>query len=126
LTVKRVLAVEDSPTVREVIRRVLGPIGFEVIEADSYEGAMAAMTEGVPDLVIADCSVPGVDWKMFLGAVRGGETTVPVLMLSAGGTGALAATALKSGAADVLYRPFIPDRLVSKAVQLLARASASA
>jgi len=120
LGAKRVLAIEDSPTVREVIRRVLGPIGFEIIEAESCQGASEAMEGGKPDLVIADCNLPGVELSRFLRTVRRGGADVPVLMLSAGGSGAPA------GAADVLYRPFVPDRLISKAIALVAEVSGAA
>lgn len=122
MAAKRVLAIEDSPTLREVIRRVLGPVGFEVIEADSFEGALKAIEDQSPDLVIADCSAAGVELPALLRAARGGNggSGVPVLVLSTGDVSEQAEGVIGSEGTDVLYRPFVPDWLISKARQLVS------
>lgn len=122
MAAKRVLAIEDSPTLREVIRRILGPVGFEVVEADSFEGALKAIEDQSPDLVIADCSAAGVELSALLRAARGGNggSRVPVLVLSTGDTSEQAESVMGSEGTDVLYRPFVPDWLISKARQLVS------
>ncbi|PCC54082.1 DNA-binding response regulator [Brevibacterium aurantiacum] len=117
---RRLLLVEDDPTVAEVARNYLRNAGFLVDEvADGFQ-ALESVAELVPDLVILDRKLPGIDGTEVCRRLRS-FTAVPVLMLTA-----LSATedridGLESGADDYLTKPFSPRELVLRVQSILKR-----
>ncbi|SMX68074.1 DNA-binding response regulator, OmpR family, contains REC and winged-helix (wHTH) domain [Brevibacterium aurantiacum] len=117
---RRLLLVEDDPTVAEVARNYLRKAGFLVDEvADGFQ-ALESVAELVPDLVILDRKLPGIDGTEVCRRLRS-FTAVPVLMLTA-----LSATedridGLESGADDYLTKPFSPRELVLRVQSILKR-----
>lgn len=117
---RRLLLVEDDPTVAEVARNYLRAAGFLVDEvADGFQ-ALETLAEAVPDLVILDRKLPGIDGTEVCRRLRA-FTSVPVLMLTA-----LSATedridGLEAGADDYLTKPFSPKELVLRVQSILRR-----
>lgn len=117
---RRLLLVEDDPTVAEVARNYLRAAGFLVDEVTDGFQALETLAEAVPDLVILDRKLPGIDGTEVCRRLRA-FTSVPVLMLTA-----LSATedridGLEAGADDYLTKPFSPKELVLRVQSILRR-----
>lgn len=117
---RRILLVEDDPTVAEVARNYLRTAGFLVDEVTDGFQAIDSVTAVRPDLVVLDRKLPGIDGTEVCRRLRT-FTDVPVLMLTA-----LSATedridGLESGADDYLTKPFSPRELVLRVRSILKR-----
>ncbi len=105
---KKVLTVDDSKVVRSMVSRHLQPYRCEVIEAqngqEGYEKAKAAQ----PDLVLLDVTMPVMDGKACLAAIRGDDATkgLPVIMLTAESGRELVVEIAKLGVAGYIVKPF--------------------
>ena len=79
----RILVVEDNPKNLKLVRDVLTYAGFEVIEATSGEDGVRLAHEMVPDLILMDLQLPGIDGAEALRQIRTREKQVPVVALTA-------------------------------------------
>src|SRR5437660_990992 len=103
----QILIVDDDPSVRSTLARILALHGHTVVHAaDAAEGVMALGRE-VPELVITDMEMPGGGGFVVLEAGIGAR--VPVVILTGHATVELAVEAMKRGAANFLTKPFTPD-----------------
>jgi DNA-binding NtrC family response regulator len=115
---RRILVVEDGPSEREALARMLRVERFEVITAASAEEALAQTDQSL-DLVISDLRMlqqSGVD---LLRAWRRQHPSMPFILLTAYGAIDAAVEAMKLGASDFLTKPVEPARLLSTIHQLL-------
>ena len=82
---KRILVVEDNEKNMKLFRDVLQAKGYATLEATSGEEAVAHATEQVPDLILMDVQLPGIDGIEALGRIRSDErtTSIPVVALTA-------------------------------------------
>jgi DNA-binding response OmpR family regulator len=117
---RRVLVVEDDPTVREVAVSYLEAAGFIVSTANDGYAAMDAVTTVRPDLIVLDRMLPGIDGAEVCRRIRA-ATTVPIIMLTAMGSTEDRITGLEAGADDYLTKPFSPRELVLRAQSILRR-----
>ncbi|MFM8410635.1 MAG: sigma-54-dependent transcriptional regulator [Alphaproteobacteria bacterium] len=106
----RVLVVDDDAGVRESLRLVLRE-GFEVLQAENGEVALAMVPGERPDVVLLDILMPGMDGLAVLERLRGSRPDLPVIMLTATRTLKTAVTAMKLGAFDYVQKPFDLDEL---------------
>jgi two-component system cell cycle response regulator DivK len=85
VTPRRILVVEDNPLNLKLVRVVLQPAGYDVIEAQSGEEALRVAQEDPPDLVLMDLQLPGIDGTETLHRLRQGPLTrdVPVIAVTA-------------------------------------------
>jgi CheY-like chemotaxis protein len=123
-TGRRVLVVEDSDTVVAVIRYFLELEGFEVLVArDGAVGLDTAMRE-VPDVIVSDVKMPGMDGVEMVKALRHNPRTaaIGVLMLTSEGSVESETEGLAAGADDYILKPVEPRRLAARVKALLARA----
>ncbi len=119
-TPKRVLVVDDEPSVAQVIVDALADEGYEVRWAANGREALAALGAWLPDLIVLDLMMPVMDGRAFRAAQRclsGAAAQVPVLVLS--GMREARATAEALNAAAVLTKPFDLDDLVATVGRLL-------
>jgi two-component system cell cycle response regulator DivK len=79
----RILVVEDNPKNLKLVRDVLTYAGFEVIEATSGEDGVRLAHEMVPDLILMDLQLPGIDGAEALRQIRTGDRQVPIVALTA-------------------------------------------
>lgn len=117
---RRVLIVEDDPTVLEVATTYLQAAGFLVDNATDGFTALDAIRLVPPDLVILDRMLPGIDGVEVCRRMRG-WTDVPVLMLTALESTDDRITGLESGADDYMGKPFSPRELVLRVQSILRR-----
>jgi CheY-like chemotaxis protein len=106
---KRVLVVDDSSTMRSIVRKILSTSRFtlEVTEAAAGEDALAKVADGC-DLVLLDCNMPGIDGFETLTRIRQIAPKVDVVMMTTTEDEAMAGRAQKSGAAAFIKKPFYP------------------
>jgi two-component system chemotaxis response regulator CheY len=120
----RVLIADDASFMRQMIREIIEPEGYEVVgEATDGMEAVEQFEELRPDLVTMDIVMPkrsGID------AVRGILEKTPeacVVMCSALGQETLVMEALQAGAKDFIVKPFKPDSVVSTLAKVLEKKS---
>ena len=119
---KRILIVEDNPSVLKATSYILEKEGYEVLTAvDGLEGLRKAKEES-PDLLILDVMLPGIDGFEICHSLRGEAQTVhlPILMFSAKGQETDKATGLKVGADEYLTKPVDREVLISKVATWLS------
>jgi PAS domain S-box-containing protein len=115
----RVLLADDEPTVRQVGKRMLETLGFEVTLAENGQEALQAVQTAAPPFaaIILDLSMPELDGKEALHAIRTFDTATPVL-LSSGYSETELLTA-EDPHADFLPKPYQRDALTAKLRRLL-------
>jgi two-component system sensor histidine kinase ChiS len=124
-TPARVLAADDDEQVLAVLSAILGSAGHTVLLARSGEECVRVAQSALPDIILLDVNMPGMDGFATAEALAGrGETrNIPIVMVTGLIDGKDRVRALKAGAVDFLSKPFQPDELVAK-VQSLARLKA--
>jgi two-component system response regulator MprA len=116
----RVLVVDDDSRIRDVLRRQLTYEGYQVDLAGDSREAFSRIAEGLPDLVVLDWMLPGMDGLEICRRIRQADD-VPILMLTAKGTLEDKVDGLDSGADDYLVKPFEPEELLARVRALLRR-----
>jgi len=118
----RILLVEDNAELAEGIRYNLALEGYEVRVAEDGPGALAAVADFAPDLVILDVMLPGMDGFQVLRALREGGVLVPVMMLTARGEEADKVRAFRLDADQYVTKPFRLFELLERIHMMLRRA----
>ncbi len=117
----RILAVDDEPDLRSLLRILLKNKGYEVLEAASGQEAVKLLrSEPQIDLVIMDIMMPGLDGVAACAEIRK-FSTVPMLFLTAKTQLADKAVAYASGGDDYLAKPFSQSELMLKVESLTRR-----
>lgn len=107
-----ILVVDDEASIRRTLREILEYEDFEVEEAEDGEEALAALQDGMYDLVILDVKMPKMDGIEVLEEIADREYEVPVVMISGHGTIETAVESTKLGAYDFLEKPPDLNRLL--------------
>ena len=117
---RRVLVVDDDPTVSEVASSYLRAAGFVVDEVRDGFAALQAAERIDPDLVVLDRMLPGIDGIEVCRRLRRRAAT-PVILLTALGSEDERIAGLEAGADDYLAKPFSPRELVLRVQSVLRR-----
>jgi two-component system KDP operon response regulator KdpE len=104
------LVVDDEPQIRRIMRAVLAAKGYEVLEAESGEDALALIRSSKFDLILLDINMPGITGIEVCAEVRT-TSEVPIVMMSAGEESRV--KALNAGANDYLEKPFGVSQIFS-------------
>jgi two-component system cell cycle response regulator len=115
----RVLTVDDSRAIRNIVQKQLTECGFEVDEAEDGEKGLAALEECVYDLVVLDVTMPVLDGPGMLAKMREAGHKTPVLMLTSESKRSVIAGCMKLGIDDYILKPFKPDELRGKVLKAL-------
>jgi len=115
-----VLIVDDDSGVRKALRGALTDEGYLVDELSDGADLLGRVEEAVPDLVLLDVLMPGLDGLTALAGLREHYPDLPVVMMSGSATIERAVQATKLGAADFLEKPLTPDRLLVTVDRALA------
>ena len=102
-----VLVVDDEPAIVEIVRDYLVDAGFRVSSARSGEEALRLVRSVVPDLIVLDLGLPGVDGLTVARTIRQ-TSAVPIIVLTARGDEADRVVGLELGADDYVVKPFSP------------------
>ena len=120
---KKILVVDDSPTVRQQVANALAGTGFELLEAsDGAEGLSKVEGDGEIALVILDVNMPRMNGLEMLEAMKAGgkNGSVHVVMLTSEGQQSLIERAKKAGAKGWIVKPFKPELLMAAVKKLLS------
>ncbi len=119
----KILAVDDSPTMRRIIINTLKRAGYsDVLEASDGRDALAKMKVDKVNFVITDWNMPEMDGLAFVTALRSMSEykSLPILMVTTRSVKDDIMEALKAGVNNYIVKPFTPDTLKEKIKQVLA------
>ena len=116
-----VLAVDDSRTMRDMLKLALGSAGMVTHLAEDGKDGLRVLDGLDPDVIITDINMPKLDGFGFIDAVRGQDRYrgIPILVLTTESAPELKARARDAGASGWIVKPFDPPKLV-KALQMVA------
>jgi two-component system chemotaxis response regulator CheY len=111
---KRILAVDDSKTMRDMVSFTLRKAGFEVAEAEDGKVALDRLGQAKFDLIITDLNMPNMDGISLIKSVRAGSShrAVPILILTTESDGTKKNDGKAAGATGWVVKPFVPEKLV--------------
>src|SRR5512139_1498104 len=104
----RILIVEDEPGMRRVLATILKLEDHESVEVNSVQAARAALAAGSFDVLLIDQKLPDGEGLSLLPVAREADPNVPIILVTAYATVELAVAAMRSGAFDVVTKPFVP------------------
>jgi DNA-binding response OmpR family regulator len=121
--VPRVLVVEDSQDIADLIRRYFERAGHTVEHLTTGHDVVAHARRMPADLVVLDVMLPGMDGMLVCQALRGDAATaaIPIIMLTARGEEADRIVGLELGADDYITKPFSPRELAARVRTVLRR-----
>lgn len=118
---KKVLVVDDEPSISTLLQYNLNQAGFEVITAiDGEEGLQKALVER-PDILVLDLMLPKMDGIEVCKQLRQQKVTTPILMLTAKDDEFDKIIGLELGADDYMTKPFSPREVVARVKAILRR-----
>ncbi|SHJ25809.1 two-component system, chemotaxis family, response regulator CheY [Palleronia salina] len=117
-----ILAIDDSRTMRDLLRSALEEVGFNVTTAENGADGIGKLESATPDVIITDINMPVMDGFGVIEAVRksDGAASVPILVLSTESGSELKDRARGLGATGWIVKPFDDQRLIS-AIRRVAR-----
>lgn len=117
----RVLAVDDSPTILEMIQAILVAGGYEVITATDGQEALNAARSEAPDLILLDVMLPKLDGYRVCRLLKFDQKfkSIPIIMLTAKSEEQSVVTGIRTGADQYLTKPIEPERLLSAVAEEL-------
>jgi DNA-binding response OmpR family regulator len=122
-----VLVVDDEPTIAEVVARYLRRAGYEARLAGDGHAALASAAAQLPDLVVLDLMLPGLDGLEVMRRLRERDARhLPVILLTARGDEQDRIAGLQLGADDYVVKPFSPAELVARVDAVLRRVDPAA
>lgn len=110
----KVLAIDDSQTIRVLLQTTLQEAGFDVVTADDGVDGVARYAECNPDVVITDINMPRMDGFGVIETLRGDEhnASVPILVLTTESSPEQKARARQGGATGWIVKPFDDASLI--------------
>jgi CheY-like chemotaxis protein len=113
--------VDDDAPIRRMLERTLAAEGYRVDTAADGGAALAALERSIPDLVLLDVAMPGVDGLAVSRRARARGLATPILLLTARDTVTDRVNGLDAGADDYLVKPFATEELLARVRALLRR-----
>ncbi|NLW91473.1 MAG: response regulator [Syntrophomonadaceae bacterium] len=118
----RVMAVDDSPVTRKMVRKALEPEGFEIVaEAGNGKEAVEIYASTLPDVITMDVTMPIMDGLEAAGNIKKVNPAQKIIMLSAMGDSDIKADAQSRGITDFCTKPFKPQEMVDKVREVFNR-----
>jgi DNA-binding NarL/FixJ family response regulator len=120
---KRLLVVDDEPNLLRAVAACLKAEDYEVTTARSGHEALMKLAESVPDLIISDIRMPGMDGYKLARQLRGSPRTalVPIVFLTAKDETADRIEGFRAGIDAYLTKPFEPEELIAVVNAILQR-----
>ncbi len=120
---KKILIIEDQPEMRENLAIILEMEGYQVLTADNGVEGLELARKKLPDLVVCDVMMPGIDGHAVLASLRAASatSTLPFIFLTARGDRADKREGMNLGADDYLTKPVARDELLAAVTARLSR-----
>lgn len=118
---KRILTVDDSASIRQVVKFTLSGAGYEVFEAVDGKDALAKLNGASVHLIITDLNMPNLDGLGLIRAVRStpSHKFTPILMLTTESMDSKKQEGKAAGATGWIVKPFTPDQLLAVVKRVL-------
>ncbi len=111
---KTIMTVDDSPSMRMLLRVALTDLGYSVVEAEDGVHALEKLDGFQPDLLITDINMPRMDGFGLIAEVRGqGRRSLPILVLTTESSDEKKQRARDAGATGWIVKPFHPEKLAA-------------
>jgi CheY-like chemotaxis protein len=122
----KALIVEDDPDARKVLSLILKLEGYQIHSAGGGQEALTMLVDLLPDVILLDVMMPGMDGYQVCHRIRSNPATrhVPVVMLSGKADPESVARGMEVGADEYLAKPITPSSLTKQLKTVLARTSA--
>ncbi len=120
---RTVLVVEDDSDIREMLAFSLQRGGYSVIESEDAEQALDKLGSVLPDIMLVDWMLPGMEGPEFIKRIRRDDLAknIPVILLTARGEEYDKLRGFETGADDYVTKPFSPKELLARMKALLRR-----
>lgn len=120
---KTILTVDDSASMRQMLRMTLAGAGYTVIEAEDGVRGLAAAKATPPDMVLTDLNMPAMDGVQLVRELRRLPTLtgVPIILVTTESDAQKKTEAKVAGATGWITKPFQPDQLLSLAKKVLGQ-----
>lgn len=120
---KRLLVVDDDPGLLLAVSETLRAEGYNVLTARRAADALIRVAENLPDLIISDIRMPGMDGYQFVGKLRSNARTrlVPIVFLTAKDETTDRIAGFRTGVDAYITKPFEPEELVAVVAAILER-----
>ncbi len=123
----KILLVDDSRTIRNIQRNVLGQLGHsEILEAGDGVEALQVLKATRPDLMLVDWNMPNMDGLTLVRKVREADKSLPIIMCTTEAEKARVLEAIKAGVNNYVVKPFTAETMAEKIEQTLAKIGAAA
>lgn len=112
---KVILTVDDSRTIREMLRTTLCDAGMDVVQAEDGVHGLEVLQSTIPHVIVTDINMPRLDGFGFIEAVRSNDQyrAIPILVLTTESMDDKKDRARRAGATGWIVKPFDPVKLVS-------------
>jgi two-component system chemotaxis response regulator CheY len=121
----KILLVDDSKTMRNIQKSVLGQLGYtQIEEACDGQDALSKVGAFQPELIFVDWNMPNMDGLSFIKAFRQGNKATPVIMVTTESEKSRVIEAIKAGVNNYVVKPFTPDLLSQRITETLAKKAA--
>ena len=120
MAIKKILIVDDSPTERHFLGELLTKNGFQVLTLESGEEAVARTSELMPDLILMDVVMPGMNGFQATRSISKDEATkhIPVIMCTSKNQETDMVWARRQGAVEYVVKPVDSEELLAKIAAL--------
>jgi two-component system, cell cycle response regulator DivK len=121
---KRILVVEDQPDNRQIIRDMLAPTDYEIIEVEDGEQALAVVAKERPDLILMDIQLPVMDGYEATRRIKADPAlrSIPIIAVTSYALSGEEMKARAAGCDEYVAKPFSPRQLLAKIKQYLSQA----
>ena len=111
---KRILTVDDSKTMRDMVSFTLKSAGFDVVEAEDGAKALDVLARTAVDAIITDINMPNMDGVTLVRRLRAQQRfkATPILILTTEGGDDKKAQGRSAGATGWIMKPFVPEKLL--------------
>ena len=118
----KILLVDDSKTMRNIQKSVLGQLGYTEIE-EACDGVDALSKVGAfePELLLVDWNMPNMDGLTFVKKFREQGNKAPIIMVTTEAEKSRVVEAIKAGVNNYVVKPFTPDLLGERIKETLSR-----
>ncbi|MCH7545512.1 MAG: response regulator [Planctomycetes bacterium] len=122
----RIMLVDDSKTMREFQRNILGQLGYsELEEACDGQDALSKLSAFNPELILVGWNMPNMDGLTFVKNIRQQGIKTPIIMVTTESEKARVIEAIKAGVNNYVVKPFTPEQLSERVNETMAKAAAA-
>jgi DNA-binding NtrC family response regulator len=121
---RTLLLIDDEPAQRRLVAAIGARAGWRMVTAPDPDAAMALLAEQPVDAVLIDQWSPDPDGAALIATIRSERPALPIVMLTALSSVAIAVEAMRAGASDFLVKPIAPDKLLATLDAVTAKAGA--